>query len=76
VSNEKGQVPLQTSAEFVRTYDAQAHERAFQARTHQSATGVQLDRREARRKAPTSNTEPDTAWWSVSGWPGANGHGN
>ena len=26
MSNEKGQVSLQTSAEFVRTYDAQAHE--------------------------------------------------
>jgi hypothetical protein len=26
VSDAKGQVPLQTSAEFVRTYDAQAHE--------------------------------------------------
>ena len=26
VSDAKGQVPLQTSAEFVRTYNAQAHE--------------------------------------------------
>jgi hypothetical protein len=26
VSNAKGQVPLQTSAEFVRTFNAQAHE--------------------------------------------------
>jgi hypothetical protein len=26
VSNAKGQVPLQTSAEFVRTFDAQVHE--------------------------------------------------
>ena len=26
VSDAKGQVPLQTSAEYVRTYDAQAHE--------------------------------------------------